>query len=339
MINVDRDVTVHDYIPGQPVPVLIRDRKDPKKIIVNPLKRWVKPFTLSVEPAEITLPANGLSEPIPLPIDNKGHYEIIDAFFKSQQREGFTVMLFDPENRPVLMNREVHVATIASGGGVTTNSEVFGTESSAGRPFRWPETFWMNIEKHGKAIFASFRNLSSEENKIRFTLHGLRWYYMQAPPDVADRMQEIYKLRLRTMPYFFTTDKFVQLAADGSPGDEGEFSVRFGDEAWTEVIKQMAFSTGFDFSGIDNDFDVLIKETTSQKSFMAGEPPKRISRNLVFGNGEYPFQYWESSLFEPNYRLSFDLKNNLAQATNTIWITLGCRKIFWDPKEDILART
>lgn len=340
--RMDQDLTVHDYIPGQPVPSLIKDKIN-GKVIYNPLKPWIKPFSLVTEPASITLAGNAISQPIPLPVDNKGFYEIVDAFFTSQRADGFTVQLFDPDNRPILMNREIHVATMASGGGTSTNAGALATASSAGRPFRWPETLWFNVEKSGKALFATFRNLSSLSNTIRFGFHGLRWYYVQSPQKVAERMLAIYRQRLRTMPYFFTTDKFVQLAA--SPGS-GEFSVRFGDEAWTDVVKLMAFSTGFDVSGTGDDFDVAIKETMTGKLFMGTVPPTtplavtpvpRISRNLVFGNGEFPFLMWESSLFEPNYRLTFDLLNN-TQATNTIWITLGCRKYFWDPQEQELAR-
>ena len=331
-IRIDRDVTVHDYIPGQPIPMLIRDRES-GKIYANPLKKWVKPFVLAMEPEELTLTAAGTigskSEPIPLQIDNKGHFEIIDAFFSSQRAAGFTVLLQDANNRPILMNREIHVASFASGGGVTTNAGALGTAGSAGRPFRWPESFWMNVEEHGTAIFAVFRNLSSQSNKIRFALGGLRWYCLQAPPRVADRMKEIYRARFRTMPYFFTTDEFVSL----SGGASDKFQVRFGDEAWTEITKLMAFSTAFDVSGTANDFDVRISEFTTKKRYMS----ELISRQLVFGNGEFPMLLWESSLFEPGYRLLFELKNN-SQSTNTIWITMGCRKIFPDPKEDVLVR-
>lgn len=326
-MTIDRDVTVHDYIPGQPIPILIKDPRT-GEIFMNPLKKWVKPFTLTMEPSELTLPAFGISEPIPLPIDNKGHFEVIDAFFTSQQAAGFTVLLQDPDNRPILMNREIHAATIASGGGVLTNGGAI-TTGDAGRPFRWPESFWMNIEGHGKAIFAVFRNLSSQSNKIRFALHGLRWYCLQAPPKIAERMQQIYHARFRTMPYFFTTDKFISL----SGGASGSFTVRFGDEAWTEISKLMAFSTAFDINATQNDFDVRISETTTSKRFMND----LISRNLVFGNGEFPMELWESDLFEPGYRLTFELKNN-SQSANDIWITMGSRKIFPDPKEEALAR-
>lgn len=319
--RVDRDITVHDYIPGQPIPALVRDRQT-GKIVVNELKRYVKPFTLLIEPKSLTLAASGISASIPMPIDDKGHLEILQAFFTSQRAEGFTVELFDPDNRPFLMNREVHVATIASGGGVVTGAEVFGTDSSAGRPFIWPESLFLNVRDKGKALFARFRNLSTNTNTIRFGLHGLRWYHVQAPTKIADRMHEIYHQRDRTMPYFYTTDRNVVLNSAVTPAS---FVTRFTDDGWTEVLKLMVVST--------QAFDVRLLETASEKRFMED----RIRSSLVFGNGELPFLMWESSLFEPNYKLTWDLLGTSSSA-NTIWITMGCRRIFFDPKDDRLAR-
>lgn len=320
ILQVDKSVTVRDYIPGQPIPSLIRD-PETNKVYVNPLKRYVKPFTLVTEPASITLAPGAISDPIPMLIDNKGHFEVMQAFFVSQRAAGFTVEIMDPENRPVLMNREVHVGTIASGAGVTTAYETFTSADSGGRPFLWPETFFMNVEDHGKALFCKFRNLSTQSNTIRFYLHGLRWYHAQAPSRVADRMQEIYRERFRTMPFFYTTEQFVTLAGLGSTEED----IRFTDEAWVELTKLMRVSTGR--------FNVLIREKASAKRFMNSA----IRDDLVFGNGEFPFLMWESSLFEPNYKLTFEM-TDLSGETNTIWVTLGCRKVFWDPKETRLAR-
>jgi len=323
--QVDRDVTFHDYIPGQPIPILIRDKKT-GRVVVNELKRYVKPYTLVTEPEEITLAANAVSDPIIMPIDNKGHFEIMEAFFKSQQPEGFTVMLFDPAERPLLMNREVHVATIASGGGVTTDEGAFGTGGSAGRPFKWPCSFFMDVwdsSKPGAMIVAFFRNLSSSQNTIRFAFHGLRWYHLQSPPHIYARMQEIYRDRPRTMPFFYTTEKFVELPA--STTIQSEFDVRFSDDGWTHVSKLMARST--------SDFLVRIKEKASQKRYMDLHLPS----GLVFGNGEFPFLCWEPSLYEPNYKLAFELINGTAAATNVVWITLATQRIWIDPREDRLA--
>jgi hypothetical protein len=325
-----RDFTTHDYIPGQAIPTWI---KDPESgiIVVNELKKYVKPFWLTTEGlepsedfgSEIVLAANEVTDFFPMTVDGKGHFEIFDAFYFSQQPEGFTVELFDPGNlgneRPILMNREVHVATIASGGGVTlplTGS--LPPSSSPGRPFRWPQSFFMDVSKGGATIMARFRNLSSEENTIRFVLSGRRWYQMQAPWKIANRMEEILREGARTFPYFFTTDQFVTLAASDSTPQP--FAIRFGDDAYVEWSKAMAVST--------DDFSVRFYETATKKRLM--ESP--VINSLAFGNGEFPMLLWEEALFEPNFQLSCELSHE-SDEDNNIWITLGCRKIKLDPRE------
>lgn len=322
--GANRDFSTHDYIPGQAIPTWI---KDPKTglIVVNELKRYVKPFTLETE--VITLAADGSSDWIPMTIDGKGHFEIFDAFFTSQRAEGFTVELFDPGNlgqeRPLLMNREVHVRTIASGGGVTLPlSGTFGAAGSAGRPFRWPQSFFMNVVQGGGMIVARFRNLNTTQtNQIRFALSGRRWYQLEAPWNIANRMEEIFREAMRTFPYFFTTDQFVSLSALGTSSP----TMRFGDDAYVEWAKGMSLSTGR--------YTVRIVETATGKRLM--EQPVRD--DLAFGNGEFPMLNWEDSLFEPNYRLTFEL-TDLSNGSNTVWITLGCRKVKVDPRELDLIR-
>lgn len=321
--RVDRDFSVRDYVPGQPLPIMVRDPKT-GRIQVNELKRWIKPYTLVTEPDEITLGPNQVSEPIPMVLDAKGHFEVMEAFYKTQQPEGFTVLIFDPGDRPLFMNREVHVSTIASGEGVATNYSAFGSVGSAGRPFKWPETFFMNTTEKGRAVFCQFRNLSSLENKIRFNLHGLRWYHMQAPAKVAARMAVIYREKFRSIPFFYTTENFVTLG--GAKPATGTFDCRFTDEAWIEAMKLSRFSTGR--------FNCRIIEKSTTKRFMESA----IRDDLVFGNGEFPFLMWESALFEPNYKISFELENLIGQQQNDIWLTVSCRKIFWDQKDDRLLR-
>ena len=318
-----RDFTTHDYIPGQSIPTWI---KDPQTglTVVNELKRYVKPFQLSTEAT--TLAANEVSDWIPMTVDGKGHFEIFDAFFTSQRSEGFTVELFDPGNlgsdRPMLMNREVHVATIASGNGTTLPlTGALPATSSPGRPFRWPQAFFLNVTDGGGTIMARFRNLSSSSNIIRFVLSGRRWYHLKAPWPVANRMEEIFREHARTFPYFFTTDAFVSLSALGTSTP----IIRFGDDAYVEWMKGMSFSTGR--------YTARISETTTRKRLME----LAVRDDLCFGTGELPMLNWEAMLFEPNYQLSFEL-TDLSNAVNTVWITLGCRKIKVDPREIELIR-
>ena len=324
-----RDFSLHDYIPGQPIPALIWSKKL-GKIVVNPLKKWVRPYTLVTDPAVITLSPSGVSDPIPMMIDGKGHFEIFDAFYSSQQSAGFTVTLFDadslgPDARPVLMNREIHVASIASGAGVTLPiSGAFGTAGSAGRPYRWPETFWMDVshKRRGAMLVAVFHNLSASQNQIRFALHGRRWFFAQGEYEIMERMEQIFRGRPRTMPYFWTTDEKVALAGNAGPTD---FQVRMGDEAWSELHKFSAVSTGL--------FNTNLRETDSGQQFM----PLALRNDLLFGSGEFPSILAESTLLEPNMKLTAAL-TDLSGSTNTIWLTLAGRKVFSDPQDTELLR-
>lgn len=320
-----RDFTTHDYIPGQAIPTWI---KDPESglIVVNELKKYVKPFWLTTEDSEvITLAGDEVTDFIPMTVDGKGHFEIFDAFFKSSEPEGFTVEIFDPGNlgreRPLLMNREVHVATIASGEGTTIGGTTLNADGSAGRPFRWPQSFFMNVVSGTGTIMVRFRNLSSSENTIRFVLAGRRWYHLKAPWKIANRMEEIFREQARTFPYFFTTDQYVALEGSGSLAP----IVRFGDDGYVEWCKGMAIS--------DGEFAVRIVETSTQKRLM--ESP--VINTLAFGTGEFPMLNWEESLFEPNYQLTFEL-DDLSGEDNVVWLTLGCRKIKVDQKELELIR-
>jgi len=323
--RADRNFLIQDYIPGQSIPPLIRDPQT-GRIVVNELKRYVKPYTLSIEPYEVTLAADEVSDPIIMPLDGKGHFEVVRAHFFSQRAEGFTIEIFDPgglqSERPTLMNREVHVATIAAGGTTDfASGAIINGGSSPGRPFVWPETFWMNVDEGTKALFVRFRNLSGSTNRVRFALHGNRWYHTLAPTPIAERMIEIYRRRFRTMPYFYTTDGIVQLGAD----DGGDFQMRLGDDGWSEIHKLMSWSN-------DQDFSALISEVATGKRYMESQ----VHRKLVFGDGQLPFLLWEPTLFEPNYKLNFNLVD-LSGDDNTVWITAAARKVFIDPKEVKLA--
>lgn len=325
-----RDFTTHDYIPGQPIPTWIKD-PETGLVVVNELKKYVKPFWLTPVDVEegIVLEADEVSDWYPMTVDGKGHFEAFDAFYVSQRAAGFTVELFDPGNlgreRPILMNREVHVATIASGGAVTLPlTGTLPADSAAGRPFRWPQSFFMNVVSGPGTIMARFRNLDPDNsNRIRFALVGRRWYHLQAPWKVANRMEEIFREQARTFPYFFTTDQHVRIGAGIGTGQDQ--IVRFGDDAYVEWVKGMSVS--------DANYTVRITETATKKRLM--ESP--VLDTLAFGTGELPFLNWEDSLFEPNYQLTFEL-SNLSDEANVVWITLACRKIKVDPRELELIR-
>jgi hypothetical protein len=332
--------SVQDYIPGQPIPTLILDPDDTKRerVITNPLKTWVRPFTLVTDPAVVTLGPGAVSEPIPMTIDGRGHFEIFDAFFQSDLPGSlFTVTLFDASNfdgensRPILMNREIHVATFAAGAGFSTAlSGSFPASTAGGRGFRWPQTFWMDVSKgSGAQLVAIFKNISlTQTQNIRFALHGRRWYYVQADAKVARRMEEIFLGRSRSIPFFYTTDQLPVLS-----GNQGAtaFQMRFGSDAWTEWVKSSVVSTGLFNCTIQDDVDGRIATGQPQVPFTPMED------DLLFGSGEFPFLNWETTLFEPNFAVNMVL-TDISGAQNTIWLTLACKKIFPDQREMELIR-
>lgn len=339
--RAEEDFTAKDYIPGQPLPILIKDPTG--KVIINPLKPFVKPAWLIPDPVVYTMFANEVTNFFPMLIDGKGHFEVVDAFFQSSRAEGFAIEIFSAADiqgpasgivsRPLLMNREVHVSTIASGGGVALNYGGVPAASNAGRPYKWPCTYWISADTDGaKGLFVRFRNLAAASNTVRFALHGRRWFHTQADSRIADRIQSIYRSRMRVMPFFYTTDSFATIPGGAGTGTLNR-TIRFDDVSWTEVFKMSRVST--------DRFLVRIAETASRKRLMGGQSATelglRVRDDLVFGGGEFPFLLWESNLFEPNFQLDFDM-TNLISGANTVWITLGCRKIMFDPKDSTLLR-
>lgn len=306
---LERDQAIRSYIPGRGVPELLRDPKT-GRIYKNPLKPYVKPFWLVTEPEEIVLTPNGVSEVIPMTIDNKGHLEIIGGFFQSQQPEGYSVKMMDAKTNELMMNRDVHISTIAAGGGCATNYSVFGPETAAGRMYRWPDSYWLQVTEKGRSINVKFWNQSSLQNTVRFTLYGFRWYHTLADQKLADEIQALWMERRHIRPFFYTTDEFIRLAN----GESREATIRLSDDVHAEWVKGTSVSTGH--------YKVRVEERTTRRTFMT----ERLRDEMVFGPGELPFHMWESAVFEPNTRLVLDLENDFP-GDNTIWVTLGCRHL------------
>lgn len=319
MLELARDQAIRSYIPGCGIPTLLKDPKT-KKVYCNPLKYYVKPFTLVTDPYEIVLAPKAKSPPIPMVIDNKGHFEVITSYFRSSQPEGFTVELGDGSTmRPIITNREVHIATIAAGEGGVTKFNTFDTTGSAGRGYRWPDSLWLNVDKENRVVFAVFRNLSSSANTIRFCLHGLRWYHTLAPSKLCDEINALYRQRARFIPFFYTTEKNVVLTA----GETRDFDIRFTAGPFTEWLQMSRIRSG--------DFTMRLFEKTTGLNLFGGEDKDGNDLMIpdvdVFGNAEFPYHLREGTVYEPTAGITMRLTNQLA-ADNSIWITLGTRHIY-----------
>lgn len=310
--NLSRWAEMRAWYPNAPIPKMVKD-PDTGRIIVNPMKLFVKPFTLSIPDGEIALAAGALSDVLPMTIDGKGHFEIFGASAYSSDPAGFMVTLYDGNKRMPLQNRELHVDTIASRAGATLEYETL--TQNAGRFYRWPQSYWMNC-RESSALFATLRNLGTSTNTCKFCLHGLRWYYVEAPTRIADLMQKVYLGSRRTAPFFFTTDRNVELAGSGTASR----LIRLGDTSWTEMLKISGRSTGR--------YTIQLFEAATDKRLM----DQPLQDRLVVGQGEFPFLAWESWMFEPYFDIRADFVD-LSESTNDIYLTLGCRKIWPDDRE------
>lgn len=317
------------------------------RIQVDPAKKDIVPFWLTTEPEEITVPAaiemcqgklaGGIVEqPVAMPIDNKGPFEVVYSSFNAiftagpnvgQPTDQFTVIIFDPEFRPLLMNREIHARTIGGGFGSSPFGNTFGSgaiPSAGGRPFVWPETFFMEPTLGGKALFMGFRNLNTYPIKIRWTFAGVRYYHLRSYERAIREKECVYGKGRISWPYWYTTDTDVRLLG----GESREFDIRMTDEADVEIVKMTHFS----------DFPFLWRlQEKAGKRFLDSSGPGvggvigGVHSDFGWGDGEFPFIPFESLYLERNYKLILQLSNSLTSNANRIFATLSCRKIAYAP--------
>lgn len=323
-----RDIIVaHTYevVPGAPVPTyMIPPGMD--KAIINPVKRHVRPYTLVTEPEVISIDPGETTLPIPLPIDNQGSSEIYYSYLQvntdtagvftgeganpaaSIGLDALQILILDPGKRPFLMNRPIPVRHICS---------QFG-----GTPFIWPETLFLNVEDRGKALHVSFRLNKSFTNAIsvRFSLHGIRYYHLEAPAEVQAEITRRYKRRFLSMPYFWTTDSDVVLGGIGSVVSR---DIRITDEADAQIMKAMASSYSFPagIPGNAGTFTVELLEKAVDRPLMSGP-----IHSSMFGNAEFPFIFFEDLFCEGNYQIKARFTSLTGQ--QYAFVTLAGRKIF-----------
>lgn len=314
--------------------------QDDGSIRVDPAKKDITPFWLVSEPEEVEVPAavdmgdgllaGGAAEnPTVFPIDNKGPVEIAYSSFHArfltgpaagQPTDQFMVVFFDPEMRPVLMNREVHASTIAGGWGDALGTGFnAATKNAAGRPLVWPETFFMEPENGGKALMAGFRNLTTERIAVRWAFHGVRYYHLAGFEKALKERERLYGKGKQAIPYFYTTDTDVRL----EPGASFEFDMRITDEADLEIFKATKFS---DFDFLSRLQEKAGKRHLDSAGLSVAGGPNGVHSSLMWGTGEFPFIYWETLYLEQNYKIMLVL-TSLGTYPNRIFPTFICRKI------------
>lgn len=278
-------------------------RKPDGTVYINPAKRHVKPYALITNPGLVTVPALNSSPPITMPVDTQGHFEI---FYAVCDRTGpATMTIFDPGTSRFLMNREIHIDTIVSG------------MSGAGgqRPFIWPESYFLNVEDAGRAMIVQFRDLSGDDNDIRFMFEGRRFYTKESPPDIYAKMYEYFGRKERTNIYFLTTDQDVTLPSAGAPVETQAFA-RVTDEADFEIFKICSVS--------DGPYEWTIRDTGTGRILSNGFH----SNTMRTGTAEFPFIFVEPLLVERNYQLQISFRN-LSGVTNRVWFTMVGRRLYY----------
>jgi hypothetical protein len=289
---------------------LIKDTRN-GRIYLDPMKRFAKPYWLGTEPKSVLMtPATGnfRSIPVVMPIDRQGPVEIDYSYFQSTG--DFALTIFDPEGRPMLMNREIHIRTIASG----FNTQGLG--APAGRPFIWPEPWFLNTGEGKRNFQVGFLNLTNVDNAIRLVFHGRRFYYQSSSPNVRERYEKYYKGRALTSPFFYTTDQECRIPAGTPAGTVVEFNIRIRDEADALMYK---------FTSVSNfPYELKLVEQSGQRELMTDF----VRVENAAGDGELPFLFFEPMYFEAGMKLTFRVRTLTTETEDLlIWPTFTSSRI------------
>ena len=274
--------------------------KETGRVYVNPMKRHVRSFWVTTQPAEaVTLAAGAVSTPQLWSIDTQGHFELVELMSVSDGP--FLVNMFDPATQKNWMNRPVHSSTILG---------------DAARTYILPESYFFNVEDAPRALVLTYTNLSPLANTIRVVGHGRRIYQRESPPDIQMAFRNYYRRKERTSVYFFTTDAAAVIPA-GSVATLN-FPARNTDEADLEIFKLTA---AFDFP-----FEFRIRETSTNKTLSDGF----VRVEDGFGTAFFPKILPESWLIERNFQVIVEARNlAAAPLDNNIFLTFTGRRIYY----------
>lgn len=275
-------------------------------IYINPAKRHVRPFWLTsnapgtATPQVVPIPAGGTTNPIPFPIDTQGHFEIFYSMFVADDPR-ILINIFDPGTRRNLMNRPIHIATIAG---------------IAERPFFWPESYFMNVENGPRELQVSFTDFSGAPNNVRFVFYGRRLYQNESPPDVQEKMIQYFQKKERTNVYWLTSQDPITIPALATLTGPASPIFEATDEADTEVIKMSIVNDGA--------FSFQLRELRNNRTL--SNNPVHVTDG--WGTGQFPFILQETFLIERNYDVAFEL-TDLSGAPNTLFPTMTARRLYF----------
>jgi len=277
-------------------------------MVVNPMKGHVRPYYLLPKQPNTTLAlagANAVGELL-FEVDLEGHFEWESLVTSPQDAPASLVQvvlnLFDAQKQRFLSNRPVHFQTIAA---------------IVDRAFRLPEPYLFNVGDGIRTMNVLAKKLDSGSFTLNLAMLGRRYYHVESPPHIARKFDEVIGNDERAHVYFMT---YKEVAGDGTPpviaaGGQETFHFRADDDADSDLHKLMVpAGTG--------DFSFTLREADTNRQLSNG----LISRQMGWGDAEFPFYFADTYLLGRSKELIFEVTNESGDDLQ-IFATIAGRRL------------
>ena len=292
------------------IALFLRDKKT-GLVYLNELKKYVRPYWLVPQDIGnrgfLAVPANTQRHCIFTPDQNgpfEGTYLTADVPSGGQM----SVRINIPGLQRDLMNRAVLLQTI------------FTPTPGGQNPFIIPETLWLEPTE---SVITYFTDLSGAANSVRPMIHGRQFALRQARAGLATKFMAKRRLQRKvTMPFWFTTEQAVALAA-GAAAIRANMQV--SEEGHFVAYKITAWSTG--------PFEYRILDSESGASLSGAV---YMSNTQATGIAAFPYILPEPWFIEKGRLLNLEFNNNNAGGANNIFLTISGRRIYDDRYREIV---
>lgn len=280
-----------------------------EQFIIEPEKKYVRPYWMDSKPVEIVLAPLGTagdSEEVEFLIDKQGHFDWNSII--GSGTTPYTIEFFDVATNRRLQNRPVHNATVVGSGA---------------RPFYLPEPYFFNVGQSQRVLRARLQNLSLVNNTVRLALYGRRFYHYEAPAEITAKFLEQFGNAERVYSYFlvpYETESTGQVETVAA-GATASFRFTSDSEADTVITKLMA-ATDPPLSA----FSFIIRERATNRLIMNNP----VLANQGWGNSEFPMRLADTYLLERQKDWIMELTNT-SGAPAKFYLTLASLKVHFDP--------
>jgi len=276
-------------------------------MVVNPMKGHVRPYYLLPKPpTTLALAgANSVGE-LMFEVDLEGHFEWESFITTPQDATGsltqVVLNLFDAQKQRYLSNRPVHFQTIAA---------------IVDRAFRLPEPYLFNVGDGLRTLNVGVKKLDSGAFTLNLAMLGRRYYHVEAPPRVAEKFDQVIGGKERAHTYFLT---YKEVQGDGTPptlapAASATWHFKADDDADSDLMKLMVpAGTG--------DFTFVLREADTNRQLSNG----RISRQMGWGNAEFPFYFADTYLLGRSKELLFEVTSEDSSSIQ-IFATIAGRRL------------